>query len=139
MKTVEECAYLGSVMVSNGNFTQDIESRKAAATRVLGRLRRRLWGRREVSLNTKINIFNAVVLPVLLYGATAWALTKTKETRLDAFVMAMLRNIAGVRWKDFVRNNNVRAWLKQPPVSLKLKSAKIKCLGHVERMEKKRR
>ena len=59
-----------------------------------------------------MKIFNAVVLLVLLYGATVLALTRTEETRLDAFELGMLRNIAGVRWDNFVRNDDIRAKLK---------------------------
>ena len=67
MKTVELFAHLGSVMGSNGKFTHDIEKRTAAATRAFGMPRRRLWGRREVSLKNKKRIFIAVVLPVPLH------------------------------------------------------------------------
>ena len=70
MKKVGEFTYLGSVITSDGKFTQDIERRRAGATRAFGTLRRRLWGRREISQKTKMKIFNAVVLPVLLYGST---------------------------------------------------------------------
>ena len=73
-----------------------------------------------------MKIFNVVVLSVLLYGATSWALTRTEERRLDAFEMGMLRSIAGVRWDDFVRNDDIRARLEQPLVSLKLRSARMK-------------
>ena len=45
MKTVEEFTYLGSVIASNGKFTQDIERRRAAATRAFEMLRCWLWGR----------------------------------------------------------------------------------------------
>ena len=138
MKTVEELTYLGSVMASNGKFAQYIERRRAAATRAFDILRRRLWGRREVSLKVKTKIFNAVVLPVLLYGATVWTLTRTEERRLDAFEMGMLRSIAGVKWDDFVRIDDIRARLEQLPVSLKLRSAKMKWLGHGERMGEER-
>ena len=41
----QEFTYLGSVIASNGKFTQEIERRKAATTRAFGVLRRRLWGR----------------------------------------------------------------------------------------------
>ena len=134
MKQVEEFTYLGSVITSDGKFVQDIERRRAGATRAFGMLRRRLWGRREISLKVKMKIFNAVVLPVLMYGATSWALTRTEERRLDAFEMGMLRSIVGVRWDDFVRNVDIRESLCQPPVSLKLRRARLKWFGHVERM-----
>ena len=46
----------------------------------------------------------------------------------------MLRTIVGVRWDDFVRNTDIRERLCQPPVSLKLRRARLKWFGHVERM-----
>ena len=78
------------------------------------------------------------MLPVLLYGATAWALTRTEEQRLDAFEMGRLRSIVEVRWDDFVRNVDIREMLSQPPVSLKLRRARLKWFGHLERMSDER-
>ena len=126
MKTTEEFTYLRSVLPSNGEFTQDIERRRAAATRAFGMLRRSLWDMREVSFKVKIKIFNVVVLPMLLLGATASALTRTEVGRLDAFQMGMLRTIADDRWDEFFLNDDIRARLEQPPVSLKLRSSRMK-------------
>ena len=42
MKQVEEFVYLGSVFTSDGKFMQDIERRRAGATRAFGTLKRRL-------------------------------------------------------------------------------------------------
>ena len=134
MKTVEEFTYLGSVIASNGKFTKNIERRRAGATRAFGMLRRRSWGRREVSLKVKMKMFNAIVLPVLLYGATALARTSTEERRLDTFEMGMLRSIAGERWDDFIQNEVIRERVCQPPVFFKLKRRRLKWFGHVERM-----
>ena len=94
MKQVNEFTYLGSVISSDGKLLKDIEKRRAAATRAFGMLRARMWGRREISLKVKMKVFNAIVLPVLMYGATAWALTRTEEARLDAFEMGMLSVIS---------------------------------------------
>ena len=97
-------------------------------------LRQRMWGRREISLKIKMKIFKAIVLPVLLYGASAWALTITDERRLIAFEMAMLRSIVRVRWDDYIRNADIREMLSQRSVSLKLRRARMKWFGHLERM-----
>ena len=134
IREVGEFTYLGSVVTTDGKTMKDIEKRRAGARRAFGSLRKRLWRRREISLRVKMKIFNAIVLPVLLYGATAWALTRTEENRLDALEMGMLRTIVGVRWDDFVRNADIRERLRQPPVSLKLRKARLKWFGHVERM-----
>ena len=60
MKQAEEFVYLGSVFTSDGRYRQDIERRRAGATRSFGTLKRRLWGRRDVSRKVKMKIFNAV-------------------------------------------------------------------------------
>ena len=134
VREVEEFTYLGSVVTADGRINQDIERRRAGARRAFGSLRQRLWSRREISLKVKMRIFNAIVLPVLLYGATAWAVTRTEENRLNALEMGMLRSIVGIRWDDFVRNVDIRERLCQPPVSLKLRKARMRWFGHVERM-----
>ena len=46
----------------------------------------------------------------------------------------MLRSIVGVRYDDFLGNIDVRESLCQSPGSLKLKRARLKWFGHVERM-----
>ena len=87
-----------------------------------------------MSLKVKMKIFNAIVLSVLMYGATSWALTRTEERRLDTFEMYMLKNIVRVRWDNFVRSIYIRQRLFQSLVFLKLRRARLKWLGHVERM-----
>ena len=97
VKTVENFAYLGSMLASNGKLTQDIEKRRTTATRAFGMLRRRIWGRKEVRLKVKMKTINAIVLTVLLYGTTAWSLTRTEDKRLESFEIGMLRSIAGIK------------------------------------------
>ena len=126
------------MITRDGKFLLDTEKRRAAASKAFGMLRQRMCGRREFRLKVKLKVFNAIVLPVLLYGATAWALTKTEERKLDAFEMGMVRNIVGVRWDEFVRNADIREMLSQPPVSLKLRKAMMKWFGHVDRTNEER-
>ena len=95
------------MITSDGKFLRVIEKRRAAARKAFGMLRQREWGRKEISLKVKLEIFNAILSPVLLYVATAWVLTKTEERRLDSFEMGTLRNIVGVRWDEFVRKADI--------------------------------
>ena len=73
-----------------------------------------------------MEVFNAIVLPVLLHGVTARALTKVEEKRLHAFERRLLRNISGVRWVNMIRKVDNRERLRQLRVSLKLKQARMK-------------
>ena len=91
LKQTEEYIYLGSAITSDGRHVRDMERRRAGAARAFGTMKRRLWGRREVSLKVKMKIFNAVVVPVLTYAASTWARTRTEERKMDALKMKMIR------------------------------------------------
>jgi hypothetical protein len=82
-----------------------------------------------------MRIFNAIVVPILMYGSSSWALTRTEEKRLDSFEM---RRITGFRWNDFVRNEEIRRMTEQAPVTLRMKRTRLKWFGHVERMGEER-
>jgi hypothetical protein len=138
LKQVDEFVYLGSVFTADGRCTRDVERRKAVAATAYNTLESKIWRRREISRGIKMRIFNAVVLPIMMYGATAWALTRTEEKKLDAFEMKLLRRMEGIRWDDFVRNDDIRDRLKQIPVSKRLRSGRLSMFGHLERMDAER-
>ena len=138
MKQIEYFTCLGSVFASDGKVIQESQRRRAGATQAFRTLRRRMWGSREVSVMVKMKVFNVIVLPVLAYDATAFTLTITEEKKMDAFEMKMLRNIAGVRCEDMVRNVDIRDRLRQPPVSLLFRRARVKWFGYVKRTGEER-
>ena len=67
----------------------------------------KLWRKRDVSLRVKKKLLNTAVQPVMMYNSRACALRGTKDRRLDAFKMVMLRTTTDVRWDDFVRNEEI--------------------------------
>jgi len=63
-----------------------------------------VWRQSRLSMRTKLRLYNALVVSVLLYGAETWTLTKSDEQKLESFQMSCLRQILGIRWFDFVPN-----------------------------------
>jgi len=49
-----------------------------------------------LSLQTKIRLYNVLVISVLLYGSETWTLLKADEQRLEAFHMNCQRRILGI-------------------------------------------
>jgi len=68
LQSVDKFCYLGCYMSNIVDVDCDITSRLAKASSAFGQLRRRLWNVHDVSRETKIAVYQAVVLTTLLYG-----------------------------------------------------------------------
>jgi len=110
--------YLGSTGTNNGDLKPEIERRCALSSNVMQTLRKPLWRQQSISRTTRLRIYNAPVLSVLLNDAETWPLTGTLSSRLDNFDSRALRSILGIHWRDLVSNETVRALAGQPPLWL---------------------
>ena len=68
----------------------------------------KLLEKRELRSNTKIKVYNACILPTLLYGCESWTLQARHMSRVQAVEMKYLRRVAGITWMDWVCNDEVR-------------------------------
>ena len=87
--------YLGGKVTTDGHSAPEVMHRialAASAMNQLGRVRRQ----RNLSLVTKLRLYESCVLSVLLYCAETWTLHKTDVNRLQAFHMRSLRRILGI-------------------------------------------
>jgi len=73
----------------------DITSRLAKAGSAFGKLQRRLWNVHDVSRETKIAVYHAVVLTILLYGCETWTLYR-HSVRKQSVSYHKLRHVGTV-------------------------------------------
>jgi len=57
---------------SDAMIEEDVTQRPAKACQTSGGLKHRLWNDHAIKLQTKINVYRAVVISIQLYGAVAW-------------------------------------------------------------------
>ena len=87
-----------------------------------------------MSAKVKLRVYNAVVIPTLLYGCGSWALKKSHLKRLEVFQMRCLRSIFRISRREKLRNTSIRRRGSQLRVETIVRSARLRWLGHVIRM-----
>jgi len=106
---------------SSERSTPEILRRIGLASNIIfGRLAN-IWKRTGLSLQTKIRLYNALVISVLLYGSETWTLLKADERRLEAFHMNCQRRILGIlRWFHFVTNASVTSQTGEEGLAIRI-------------------
>jgi len=75
------------------------------------------------------------ILPIFLYGSDCWAMSKMDARKIDALDQWCLRMLLGIRWYQFVRNDDVRRLMKQPKLTAIIQSCRLTLFGHIMRMD----
>ena len=83
---------------------------------MVGALREDVLERRELQKKSKMKVFNAMVVPTLLFGCETWTMQRRHESKLQAIKMMCLTRVEGVTSMDRVRNEVVREALGQETV-----------------------
>ena len=112
----------------------EVNRRRGIATGVMSSLHKPLWSQRSISRRTKLRIYNAAVLSVLLYGSETWPLTQMLTSRLNGFDSRALRRIEGIRWWQHITNYELREQTHQPPVSAIIAQRRMRWYGHLLRL-----
>ena len=69
---------------------------------------------------TRIKLYNALALPVLLYGSETWTVKASDARRITAAEMKYMRITAGYTLTDYRTNGQIAKGLKITPILDKL-------------------
>ena len=59
-----------------------------------------IWKSRNISLQTKILMYNSLILSILLYGCETWTLTERMERIMTAFEHKAYKRILGITYRE---------------------------------------
>ena len=98
----------------------------------------RVWRQRNLSLVTKLRLYEKCVVSVLLYCAETWTLLEADVNRLQALRrklhMRSLRRILGIRWFDHVTNVEVKDRTRLEDIESRIRRRRLVLFGRVARM-----
>src|SRR6218665_2578930 len=134
MELVRDSCYLGSHVEADGCSDPEVRRRVAIARDCMGSFQRGIW-KTGIRIDTKLRLFKAYILPILLYGAETWTLTRALETKLDVLQRWCLGRILRVPFSAHVRPTDVDIYQRaeQIPVSEMVQSRRLQLFGYVAR------
>ena len=137
VEEVSEFCYLGSVIAGDGSCDKDIRTRLGKANSTFGRLLN-IWKNKSLAIKIKIQLYEALVMSTLLYGAETWSMTVANMKRLEAAHHRWQRKILGIVWRDKITNLEVRRRTGMDKLEDIIRKRRLQWLGHVHRMEQGR-
>jgi len=138
LEQVTSFVYLGSQITEDAECEQDIKRRAGLGSAMVGKLNK-IWRSRSISLQTKVKVYETLVIPVFMYGSECWKLRKSDERKIGSIEMGWLRRILGVSRIQRLRNDFIRSKLQQEEtLCQKIEKKRLRWFGHVVRMDDNR-
>ena len=134
VEVTETFTYLGSVFHSSASCESEVNRRLGRAWGAMNSLDGGVWRSRYLCRRTKVRVFRALVLPVLLYSCETWTLTSELRRRLNSFSTMALRRILGYRWSDRKSNHDVLKEAGMRLVTCMIRERQLRLYGHVARL-----
>ena len=122
LQVVDKFTYLGSTLSRAMYIDDEVTARTAKASVAFGRLRKNVWERNGIRLDTKLKVYKAVVLPILLYACETWTVYQRHAKKLHHFHLSCLRKLLKIRRQDKIPDTEV---LKKANISIEACTAKM--------------
>ena len=91
LSVVDNFKYLGSTISSNLSLDVEINARIGKAATVMAKLNKRVWQNINLTMNTRLKVYQACVTSILLYGSETWTPYARQEAKLNSFHLHCLR------------------------------------------------
>ena len=134
LRNSENYAFLGSCLSFSGDLTNEIQRRINLASSAFGGLSKHVLGNQNLTIHTKINVYDAVVISTILYGCKTWVPYRRHIRLLESFHIRRLQLTLGLRWWHKVTHSEIRSRAMIPTIESMLLHRQLRCLGHVVRM-----
>ena len=132
----EQLTYLGSIISEDGRVRGELVRRLGFARGSFRELAR-VWRHSSVGRQKKIMLFNALVVPILMYALQVAWLNKAETRQLDGFQCRCLRAIWGTKtaFVNRISNSTIFLTTRQKPLSLHLERQQLLYFGKVARSD----
>jgi len=126
---VQDFCYLGSITSSP---LDDLRRRRCMAWSVSWKLET-VWCAQSRNLETKLSLFDSLVLSAMLYGAETWPISTQMNQLINSFAISAYRIMTGVKRLDKVRNTTVLRSVSRNDLIHTVHDRQLRFVGHMLR------
>ncbi|KAL2090150.1 hypothetical protein ACEWY4_014838 [Coilia grayii] len=138
LENVDQFMYLGSLLSTKAVIDTEIHHRIGCASAAFARLRDRVFENRDILTKTKLLVYQAIILPTLLYGADSWTTYSRHLKALEQYHQRCLRKILRISWEDRRTNISVLKEANIASITTTIARHQLRWTGHVIRMPNNR-
>ena len=131
METVRDFVFLGSKITADGDCSHEIKRYLLLGRKAMTNLDSMLQSR-DITLQTKVRLVEAMVFPVVMYGCESWTRKKAEHRRIDVFELWCWRRLLRVSWTARRSNQSILKEIS-PEYSLEglMLKPKLQYFGHL--------
>ena len=127
--TYKTCRFLGSLL----DTTEDFKRRKTLAMNSM-RTYDPVWKNRNVSIFTKLRIFDSLITPIMLHNSHVWTINETIKGKINAYQRRLLRKLLNIRWPRKILNDQLKASTDYIEWTKTIETARIRWIGQLLQM-----
>ena len=131
LNAVDKFTHLGSTLWRNIVIDDEVNARLAKASAAFSRLHKNMWNRRGITLETKIKVYWAIVLTILLYDFKLWTVYQCHARKLNHFHITCLRKLLHIKWQNKIPDTEVLRCASLPIIYTILMQSQLCWAGHV--------
>ena len=131
METVTDFILGDSKITADGDCSHEIKRRLLLGRKVMTNLDS-IFKSRDITLSTKVQLFKAIVFPVVMYGCESWTIRKVECWRIDTLELWCWSRLLRVPWTARRSNPSVLKEIS-PEYSLEglMLKLKLQYFGHL--------
>ena len=133
LEVVSSFSFLGSTIQENGDCKEDIVKRLALGRAAVVGLDK-IWKGKDVRVETKVRLMEALVFPVAMYGAESWTTRKADIKKIEAFENWCWRKMLRISWTEKRTNASIQQQLGiTTSLVNRIRRNKLIYFGHIMR------
>jgi len=119
VEVVDEFCYLSSYISQNGNCEKDVKVRIEKVSAIFDKIKK-VWRNKHINLQTKLRLYEALILTTVLYGAEVWSLRHIEQVTGSSTPQVTERHswyhLEGQsnKWRSSEKNRTNICWENNP-------------------------